>query len=135
MKPVTLLVLLALASCGGGGARIGPEEIPAGVPVILNGFVNFYDTEPTAGHAFGIVNVTGQHIVALDVTDAAGTTTFPMYLGAGDLWLDEDGDVAPGFYLIRAHGQNGRTYARYVRYDADGSDAAYVSNANWEVGF
>lgn len=137
MKPIALVAALLLVSCGGGGVSHPsfPEPVPQGIPLVSNGFVNWWDYDETPGHAFGVVNVTGQTIVAIDVVGSGYEVTFPVNADAGDVWVDEDGDVSPGFYLIRAYGANGRVYARYFRYDAAGADAAYISNDNLDFGF
>lgn len=135
MRRMLSIVVLAaaLAGCGGGGSSSGnPEEVPAGIPALTGGFVNWWDVQATPGHRMGVVNATLEAVVSIDVYTTAGVVTFPEYVAAGELWLDVDGDVAPGFLLVRCHGASGRTYARYFRYDGAGSDAAVVARGNWE---
>lgn len=136
MKPIALVAALLLVSCGGGGVSHPsfPEPVPHGIPLVSNGFVNWWDYDETPGHYFGVVNATGQPIVALDVVGAGLETTFPLWVEAGEIWLDLTDSVDPGFYLLRAYGANGRVYSRYFRYDAAGADAAYVSNDNLDFG-
>ena len=136
MRGFLAAVALTLAACGGGGGGVDTlEPVPIGVPTIVGGFVNWYDYTATPGNVFGIHNATGQAIVELVVVSATETVTLPAYVGAGETWLDLDGDVAPDFYAVYATGANGNEYARYFRYDGAGRDACYVSNANRDFGF
>lgn len=135
-----LLLVVALAACGGGSAGVdpdgpaGPEPVPAGIPIVPGGFVNWWDTMPTPDGTLGVVNATGQTLVAVNVTGTAGVETFLPSIAAGATW-SSGVPFAPAFYLVECRGADGRWYRRYFRYDPDlGREAAVVSNANWDLG-
>lgn len=130
---LTTLTTVALSGCGGGGSmHYDHLTIPEGIPVINGGFANWTDVQPTPDSTIGIVNGTGQTIVTVTFTDAGGDETFLTNIAPGDLWSSGMG-LLPGFYLVRVIGLDGRSYARYFMYDPDiGSEAAVISNMNWE---
>jgi len=139
MRGVLAAVVAAafLVACGGGGGGSpDPEPVPAGVPALTGGFVNFFDYAETPGHVFGIVNATGQALTHIELVGPGGVVyEFADYVGPGQTWLDVDGDVPPEFYALFVDGAGGALFSRYHRYDGAGRDAAYVSNANRDFGF
>ena len=131
----SMLALFALAACGGGGRAESTPEIPDGIPVVVGGFIGWSDVQTTPDGTLGIVNAQGQHVVSVDVTDAAGTTHFDTFIAPGAVW-SSGADFLPGFYLVSVIGTDGRIFRRYFNYAPDiGWEAAVISNANWDLGF
>lgn len=136
MRRILALAMAAvLTACGGGGSSDpAPGPIPDGIPVIVGGFVNWTDVQTTPDGTLGIVNGTGQSIIGVDFTSTLGTDTFATFIAPGATWATNDATFTPGFYLVTAHGQDGRTYRRYFNFAPDiGWEAAVVSNANWDL--
>lgn len=128
---VPLLLASLLSACGGAGRDT--DAGTDGLPVIANGFVGWSSVETTPDGALGVRNGQGQSLVSIEIHDANGADVYPVFVGPGALWSSGE-DYPVGTYMVRVHGQDGRTFARYFRYDPSiGWDAAVVSNANWEI--
>lgn len=128
---------LLLSACGGGGAPPSDNypDIPHGLPVVVGGFVNFYDVQTTPDGSMGIVNGTGNPIVSVTFTSTEGDESFATYIAPGSVW-SSGVEPLPGFYLLIAVGSDGRVFRRYFMYDPSiGSEAAVTSNANWDLDF
>ena len=138
MKPYRLLaplLALVLVACGGGGAGDRPAypDVPDGIPVVVGGFVNWWDVQTTPDGTIGVVNGTGQQLVEVVFTDADGDEVFPTNIPPGSVWSSGVAPL-PGFYLVTTTGADGRVYQRYFLFAPDtGSEAAVVSNANWSL--
>ena len=135
MRKFAALAFTILAACGGGSRPDDHPAIPEGIPVIVGGFVNWTDVQTTPDSTLGIVNGTGNAIVSVTFTDASGDDSFSVYIAPGAVW-SSGADFLPGFYLVRATGLDGRTFARYFSFDPSiGSEAAVISNFNWSLDF
>jgi hypothetical protein len=129
------LATLLLSACGGGGCPPSDNypDIPHGIPVVVGGFVNWTDVQTTPDSTIGIVNGTGNPIVSVTFTSTDGDESFATYIAPGSLW-SSGVDALPGFYLVSAVAADGRIFKRYFMYDPSiGSEAAVVSNANWDI--
>jgi len=131
----TLPLLLTLAACGSGGPVDDYPAIPAGIPVVHGGFINWTDVQTTPDGTIGIVNGTGNPIVEVTFTDATGDDTFTAFIAPGSVW-SSGWEPLPGFFLVSAVAADGREFRRYFNYNPDtGSEAAVISNGNWDLGF
>lgn len=130
-----LILSLTLTACGSGGRTDDHPEIPDGLPVIVNGFVNWTDVQTTVDGSIGIVNGTGNPIVSVTFTDVTGDETFTTYIAPGAVWPSGTHPL-PGMYLVSAIGSDGREFQRYFRFSPDiGWEAAVISNSNFDIGF
>ena len=128
---------LLLSACGGGApASDNYPEVPAGIPLVVGGFIGWTDVQTTPDSTIGIVNGTGNPIVSVTFTNTDGDESFITNIAPGSLWSSGAESPAPGFYLVSAVAADGRNFARYFRYaPSDGSEAAVISNANLDLGF
>ena len=137
MRHLRLLLPLLLSACGGGGGNAPHDDyppIPDGIPVIIGGFANWTDVQPTPDSTIGIVNGTGNPIVSVTFTNTAGDESFLTNIAPGAVWPSGSVDTLPGFYLLIAFGSDGRVFKRYFMYDPNiGSEAAVISNFNWDL--
>jgi hypothetical protein len=135
MRRFAALAFAVLAACGGGGSTDNgpPSEIPEGLPVIVGGFVNWWDVQTTPDSTLGIVNGTGNAIVSVTVHGTDDVETFATFIAPGSVWAS-GADFLPGVYLVSADGADGRVFQRYFHYKPDiGWEAAVISAANWNI--
>lgn len=130
------LATLLLSACGGGGCPPSENypEVPAGIPLVVGGFIGWTDVQTTPDSTIGIVNGTGNPIVSVTFTGTDGDESFITNIAPGAVWPSGSVEALPGFYLLIAVGGDGRVFKRYFLYDPSiGSEAAVISAANWDI--